>query len=42
MSSAIDVEIPDDIQPQPEDYDFDLEQALKAVVGITSHVPEDA
>jgi len=42
MPSVSDLEIPDDIQPQPEDYDFDLEATLNSVVGITSHIPDDA
>lgn len=42
MPSASDWEIPDYIQPQPEDYEFDLEAALNNVVSITSHIPDDA
>jgi S1-C subfamily serine protease len=30
------------VQPKPEDYDFELDQALSATVGIKSIVPEDA
>jgi S1-C subfamily serine protease len=30
------------VQPRPENYTFDLESILGAVVGIRSHVPEDA
>ncbi len=34
--------MPRSVQPQPEDYDYDLERALGAVVGLHSRVPEDA
>jgi len=30
------------VQPSPENYDFDLEHALRAVVGVRSIVPPDA
>ncbi len=30
------------VQPRPENYDFDLEQALNAVVGLRTIVPPDA
>ena len=30
------------VQPKPEDYDYDLDQALSAVVGIRALVPPDA
>jgi S1-C subfamily serine protease len=30
------------VQPKPEDYDYDLDQALRAVVGIRALVPPDA
>ncbi len=30
------------MQPKPEDYDFDLDEALSAVVGLRSIVPADA
>ena len=30
------------MQPKPEDYDFELDQALSATVGIKSIVPDDA
>jgi S1-C subfamily serine protease len=30
------------VQPKPEDYDFELDQALSATVGIKSIVPDDA
>jgi S1-C subfamily serine protease len=30
------------VQPKPEDYDYELDQALRAVVGIRALVPADA
>ena len=30
------------MQPRPENYSFDLDEILGAVVGIRAHVPEDA
>ncbi|MBV9735900.1 MAG: serine protease, partial [Acidisphaera sp.] len=41
MSNA-DWEIPPKLQPDPDDYAFDLERALQAVVGLRSNVPSDA
>jgi len=35
-------EIPSNLQPEPDDYGFDLERALKAVVGLRANVPADA
>ncbi|MCW3474084.1 S1C family serine protease [Limobrevibacterium gyesilva] len=35
-------EIPLNLQPDPDDYDFDLERALRAVVGVRANVPADA
>jgi S1-C subfamily serine protease len=37
-----DWEIPQNLQPDPDDYSFDLDRALRAVVGIKSYVPADA
>jgi len=34
--------IPPSLQPKPGDYGFDLEEALRAVVGLRANVPEDA
>jgi S1-C subfamily serine protease len=34
--------VPQSAQPQPEDYSFDLDEALDAVVGLHSLVPPDA
>ena len=41
MSKA-DWEIPLKLQPDPSDYQFDLEAALQAVVGLKANVPPDA
>ncbi len=35
-------EIPPDLQPDPDDYTFDLKRTLDGVVGLNSHVPADA
>ncbi|WP_298110844.1 S1C family serine protease [Bradyrhizobium sp.] len=37
-----DWEIPANLQPHPDDYRFDLERALNAVVGLRANVPNDA
>jgi S1-C subfamily serine protease len=37
-----DWEVPFEAQPSTQDYAFDLDRALSAVVGLTSRVPEDA
>jgi S1-C subfamily serine protease len=42
MASASDWKIPPGLQPKPEDYAYDLDQALAAVVGVRSIVPGDA
>ena len=34
--------VPAGAQPKPEDYSYDLDRALGAVVGIRSIVPPDA
>ncbi len=34
--------IPQNLQPDPDDYRFDLERALRAVVGLRANVPSDA
>lgn len=39
---STDWEIPANLQPDPGDYAFDLDRALKAVVGIKSYVAQDA
>jgi len=42
MSRQPDWSVPAGAQPKPEDYDYDLDRALGAVVGIRSIVPADA
>ncbi|HEY6434403.1 MAG TPA: S1C family serine protease [Acetobacteraceae bacterium] len=37
-----DWEIPANLQPDPEDYPYDLERTLKAVVGLKTYIPADA
>lgn len=37
-----DWEIPPNLRPDPDDYSFDLERALNAVVSLKSYVPQDA
>ncbi len=35
-------EIPANLQPNPSDYSFDLDRALRSVVGLRANVPADA
>ncbi len=42
MSSSSDWEMPLAVQPKPEHYDYDLEEALNAIVGLRAIVPSDA
>jgi len=42
MSRTMDWEIPSEFQPKPEDFAFDLDSALSAVLGLQATVPEDA
>jgi S1-C subfamily serine protease len=42
MSSSSDWEMPLAVQPKPEHYDYDLEEALSALVGLRAIVPSDA
>jgi len=42
MPSASDWRVPASVQPKPEDYTYDLDQALSAVVGVRSIIPGDA
>lgn len=37
-----DWEIPANLQPDPNDYPYDLDRALSAVVGLRAYVPPDA
>src|SRR5436853_3808707 len=42
MARTIEWEIPAELQPKPEDYAFDLDRALGAVLGLQATIPEDA
>jgi S1-C subfamily serine protease len=42
MAKKPDWEIPLLAQPKPEEFDFDLDRALRSVVGLQANVPEDA
>jgi S1-C subfamily serine protease len=42
MARSIDWEIPTEFQPKSEDFEFDVDQALSAVLGLQATVPEDA
>jgi S1-C subfamily serine protease len=42
MPSLTEWNVPSAIQPHAEDYDFDLDRVLSAVVGLHARIPEDA
>src|ERR1051326_3391451 len=42
MPQTMDWEIPSEFQPKPEDFAFDLDRALSAVLGLQATVPQDA
>ncbi len=42
MPSVSDWKVPSSAQPKPEDYAYDLDQALAAVVGLRAIIPADA
>jgi S1-C subfamily serine protease len=42
MASLIEWKVPPAVQPRAEDYSYDLERALSAVVGLHSIIPPDA
>jgi len=42
MATVSEWKVPQSVQPRREDYGYDLEQALTAVVGLHSIVPQDA
>ena len=42
MPSASEWKVPASVQPKPEDYGYDLDAALSAVVGIRAIIPGDA
>src|SRR5262249_7473185 len=42
MAEKTDWEIPADARPRPEDFTFDLDRALDAVLRLAAGVPQDA
>jgi S1-C subfamily serine protease len=42
MASVSDWKVPASVQPKPEDYSYDLDAALSAVVGVRAIIPADA
>ncbi len=42
MASLTEWKVPASVQPKPEDYGYDLERALSAVVGLHATIPGDA
>ena len=42
MPSLTEWKVPPAVQPRPDDYSYDLERALSAVVGLHSIIPPDA
>jgi S1-C subfamily serine protease len=42
MAMSFEWRVPQEVEPREEDYDYDLERALSAVVGISANVPPDA
>jgi S1-C subfamily serine protease len=42
MSESVEWRVPPDVEPKPDNYEFDLDAALSAVVGLRSRVPTDA
>jgi S1-C subfamily serine protease len=42
MSSASEGKVPAAVQPKPQDYTYDLDRTLEAVVGVRTVVPGDA
>ncbi len=42
MASLMEFKVPAGAQPRPEDYSFDLDRALSAIVGLHSIIPNDA
>src|ERR1700756_4431117 len=42
MASVSDWKVPSSVQPKPEDYGYDLDLALAAVVGLRATIPSDA
>ena len=42
MPSVSEWKVPPAAQPKPEDYGYDLDAALSAIVGVRASIPEDA
>src|SRR5262249_55522549 len=42
MATVSDWKVPSSVQPKPEDYSYDLDLALAAVVGLRATIPADA
>jgi hypothetical protein len=42
MAMSFEWRVPQEVEPREGDYDYDLERALSAVVGISANVPPDA
>src|ERR1700749_3926953 len=42
MPSMPDWKVSPSVQPKPEDYDYDLDRALSAVMGLHAIIPGDA
>jgi S1-C subfamily serine protease len=42
MASSSDWKVSPSVQPKPENYDYDLDQALASVVGLRTIIPPDA
>src|SRR5437016_4591514 len=42
MARNIDWEIPAELQPDPEQFSFDVDRALGSVLGLHATIPEDA
>ena len=42
MPQPADWKVPSSVQPKPQDYTYDLERALSAVVAVHTIVPADA
>src|SRR3569623_3582018 len=42
LASVTEWKVPSAVQPKPEDYGYDLERALAAVVGLHTIIPSDA
>ncbi|HET6522671.1 MAG TPA: S1C family serine protease, partial [Geminicoccaceae bacterium] len=42
VTDTTDWEIPPRAQPKPQDFSFDLDKALSAVLSVRAEIPEDA